>query len=613
MTGDEELNPSKLGTKAHWDQVYEREVRVFNDVGDEGEVWFGESSIKKMRDWVSTHVSSNPSPPTRILECGSGNGTLLLSFLTSKSGSAQDYHLTGIDYSPGAIELARAVEKSRRIALKNGSYESAEGSEDEDVEREGPGNGPSDSNGTTTTRVINHVLPVDWRVGDLLTDTMDETWDLVLDKGTFDALCLSNTPVKGTEGKLPSQVYPEKVSQLVKEGGYFLITSCNFTEEEIKRRWTKDGLGFRFHSSVPHPTYTFGGKKGSVVCTVALQKVTPASSANGSAANGVHAVNGSLNGSKPTELFLCIDAGGTKTEAAIGSEEGVLARATGGTGNMAEVGAQLCYEIISTAVLEAIEKLPAQYRPSVSQNGGSTNVCPVKFADVWVGISGCDTPLDQERMSELLGPFFSISDLPILNDAHLLGGALLTHHCPWGVAVIAGTGSIVVALEQDKEGTVLQTGRRGGFGYLLGDDGSSFDLGRCAIRAAADAFDAGEEDPHGLAGKLAEHFGVNTTGEILGKVHELDPTLSPLDSANIRKLQISSLARPVIEAFNASPLDPIAALAVEEATRPLIKSIVSIVKQNERSTSELTGEWRSHTLKHVPSVYSILTHLVPAL
>lgn len=69
----------------------------------------------------------------------------------------------------------------------------------------------------------------------------------------------------------------------------------------------------------------------------------------------------------------------------------------------------------------------------------------------------------------------SLSDLPnvrVLNDAHLLGGALLTHHCPWGVAVIAGTGSVVVCLEIAENGEIVQAGRRGGAGYLLGDDGS---------------------------------------------------------------------------------------------------------------------------------------------
>lgn len=61
--------------------------------------------------------------------------------------------------------------------------------------------------------------------------------------------------------------------------------------------------------------------------------------------------------------------------------------------------------------------------------------------------------------------------LPILNDAHLLGGVLLTNGCPWGIAVIAGTGSVVLQLEV-LDGKVVQTGRRGGLGFLLGDDGS---------------------------------------------------------------------------------------------------------------------------------------------
>lgn len=63
-------------------------------------------------------------------------------------------------------------------------------------------------------------------------------------------------------------------------------------------------------------------------------------------------------------------------------------------------------------------------------------------------------------------------EVHVLNDAHLLGGALLTHGCPWGIAVIAGTGSVVIALGQDANGDVQQIGRRGGTGYLLGDDGS---------------------------------------------------------------------------------------------------------------------------------------------
>lgn len=121
----------------------------------------------------------------------------------------------------------------------------------------------------------------------------------------------------------------------------------------------------------------------------------------------------------------------------------------------------------------------------------------------------------------------------MFNDAHLLGGALLTHQCPWGIAVIAGTGSVVVALGQDANGDIEQIGRRGGTGYLLGDDGSglprckmawtcadpvAFDLARCAIRHAIDDFDEELEVEGGLATIIKAHFGVRETGEVLAKV-----------------------------------------------------------------------------------------------
>ncbi|WVF65954.1 hypothetical protein IAT40_000692 [Kwoniella sp. CBS 6097] len=294
---DEELPPSKLGTKDHWDSVYEREVRVYNDVGDEGEVWFGESSVTKMRKWAHKHIKPKPDgSAVRIMEAGSGNGTLLLSFLTSPATEEDEfrqppkYHLTGIDYCESAATLAQSIEHSRRENLPSEienpesdsddsdyGYDSAE----EDDERDGGGG----------KGLIMNDVECSWRTADLLRSNLNgEKWDLVLDKGTYDALCLSDEGIEEEGGRLPSQVYPEKIAKLVENGGFFLITSCNFTEEEIKARYTKEGLdwikyveadadkrvsltGFEFHSSVPHPSFSFGGKTGTTVCTVAFQKV----------------------------------------------------------------------------------------------------------------------------------------------------------------------------------------------------------------------------------------------------------------------------------------------------------------------------------------------------
>ncbi len=58
-----------------------------------------------------------------------------------------------------------------------------------------------------------------------------------------------------------------------------------------------------------------------------------------------------------------------------------------------------------------------------------------------------------------------------------------------GIVVIAGTGS--AAYGQHPDG---RTARSGGWGYLLGDEGSAFDIGREALRAAARAADG--RGPH---------------------------------------------------------------------------------------------------------------------
>ncbi|WWC85865.1 uncharacterized protein L201_000732 [Kwoniella dendrophila CBS 6074] len=279
---EEELPPSKLGTKDHWDGVYDREVRVFNDVGDEGEVWFGESSVTKMRKWAQRNIPDTDRT-VRILECGSGNGTLLLSFLSSigpKPIKKQKFHLTGIDYCEGASILAESIAKTR---IENLSEDLTEDEEDEyysNRDRNESDEGEEDEDDEDDVeieKVINDIEGIDWRTEDLLTKDLAEQWDLVLDKGTYDALCLSQDTVQEQDGRsrLPSQIYPERISNLVKQNGFFLITSCNFTEEEIKSRYTKEGLGLEFHSSVPHPSFSFGGKSGTTVCTVAFKKVSP--------------------------------------------------------------------------------------------------------------------------------------------------------------------------------------------------------------------------------------------------------------------------------------------------------------------------------------------------
>ncbi|GLB40325.1 putative S-adenosyl-L-methionine-dependent protein-lysine N- methyltransferase that mono- and dimethylates elongation factor 1- alpha at 'Lys-316' [Lyophyllum shimeji] len=225
------LQPSKLGTKEHWDSVYEEELNNFEEIGHEGEIWFGEETVERMVDWAVDNIppASNPS----MVEIGSGNGTLLLAL--AEAGYPPS-HLSGIDYSPGAVNLAQSIARKRNQDL---TFNTSDFLQDDPP-----------------------LLPH-------MQDQAEGVWDLVLDKGTLDAIALG---AKDEYGRSPAARYPGRVNQILRPGGYFLITSCNFTEDELKAQFATSDTRLTYHSRIEHPTYEFGGRKGSVVSSVAFQK-----------------------------------------------------------------------------------------------------------------------------------------------------------------------------------------------------------------------------------------------------------------------------------------------------------------------------------------------------
>jgi len=155
---------------------------------------FGEDSIEKMVDWTLENVPITSQP--RILEIGSGNGTLL--FALHEAGYTAS-HLSGIDYSPDAVKLAHMVartQNSEQVAFHVCDFLS---------ELPPP---PSLS------------LPSPAASAQLDAGALS-SWDLLLDKGTYDAIALGE---KDESGRSPVAAYPVRASKLLKEDGYLLIT-----------------------------------------------------------------------------------------------------------------------------------------------------------------------------------------------------------------------------------------------------------------------------------------------------------------------------------------------------------------------------------------------------
>lgn len=133
-------------------------------------------------------------------------------------------NLTGVDYSPKAIELAQSICKDQE-------------------------------------------LDITYKVVDLLSEpevTSLGKFKVVHDKGTYDAVSLHPE-----DSKRMRETYIKSVVQLLLDDGLFILTSCNWTQAELVNSFAEV---FDLHVVIPTPSFKFGGAVGNVVTSVVFVK-----------------------------------------------------------------------------------------------------------------------------------------------------------------------------------------------------------------------------------------------------------------------------------------------------------------------------------------------------
>jgi N-acetylglucosamine kinase-like BadF-type ATPase len=158
-------------------------------------------------------------------------------------------------------------------------------------------------------------------------------------------------------------------------------------------------------------------------------------------------------------FFVGIDLGGSGTRAALAGASGeIVAFGRGPTGLLG--GAAKANRQMARALDKALAPIAARVE------GASCTV--------FAGTRGLSIPGRRERLELELTTRFPGAQVHVSNDAHIgLWGGLGGEP---GVAVIAGAGSIALARNADGA-----EGRAGGWGYLLGDEGSGYWIGREAL------------------------------------------------------------------------------------------------------------------------------------
>ncbi len=180
-------------------------------------------------------------------------------------------------------------------------------------------------------------------------------------------------------------------------------------------------------------------------------------------------------------------------------------------------------------------------------------------AAVCVGMAGVDRPNDARVMSALLARLCRGSRALVVNDAliALEAGAL---NSP-GIVLIAGTGSI--AYGRDDHG---HAARAGGWGHVLGDEGSGFWLGRQALRAVLRAADQRGERTS-MAATVLAHFGVAREPELVQPVYE----------GGMKPKVVAALASIVGDAADAG--DAVAMRIIDAGVEELVSSAVSVARR----------------------------------
>jgi N-acetylglucosamine kinase-like BadF-type ATPase len=199
-----------------------------------------------------------------------------------------------------------------------------------------------------------------------------------------------------------------------------------------------------------------------------------------------------------SSYVIGIDGGGSNTIAVLADARtgAALGRGEGGPSNIQAVGVAPSLRELNAAVANAFR---------------AAKVARAPVAAAALGLAGVDR---QEGLDVIRGwaDLVHLSEkLTIANDATLLFAAGTPEG--WGLAIVAGTGSIAFTL--DAKG---HDARAGGWGYLLGDEGSAFRMGLLGLRAACRTADGIGESTSLLAAFL-EKLGSRDPREFIPAVY----------------------------------------------------------------------------------------------
>ncbi|PRX50317.1 N-acetylglucosamine kinase-like BadF-type ATPase [Prauserella shujinwangii] len=258
-----------------------------------------------------------------------------------------------------------------------------------------------------------------------------------------------------------------------------------------------------------------------------------------------------------TGIVLGVDAGGTATRAlALGPDGSVLGSGLAGGGNPNSHRPEHAAEAIAEAMTAALAGLDA----------AAVRACVI-------GMAGA-SKLTDPAVADLFRRAWDDLGLPapprVASDAEAAFASATS--APDGTVLIAGTGSIAGRIRARR-----MVSTAGGYGWLLGDEGSGFWIGREAVRSALDAL-AG----HAPLGALARAVLVEALGEV--------GTENAGDTTGRRQLAYRLItaanAAPPVRLSRFAPLVSTASVAGDPAAQEIVRTAARWLTETAMATRE---------------------------
>ena len=285
---------------------------------------------------------------------------------------------------------------------------------------------------------------------------------------------------------------------------------------------------------------------------------------------------------------LGIDGGGSKTVCVLIDDScQVLGRGEAGSSNYQSVGIEATLQSIESAIHNAVEAAII------------TNT--VNIDAICLGLAGVGRATDIEVVKGLVKELqnnklpitwaLQPANILICNDAliALVGGI----GQPVGIVVAAGTGSIVFG--RNHRG---HTKRVGGWGYILGDEGSAYKIAIAGMNAALKSYD-GREISTSLLEGFKQHLDLKSIEDLIEVIYRRKWGVK----------QIAALA-PVVD-FAAASGDIVANIIIDNAVKELVQATSTVINAIFTADSVLevvtTGSvWRGRCNIHERFVASLV-------